>query len=59
MGDGAKITLDLVEKSGVTTITSVMDFGTKEARDAAMSTGMTDGMEMSYQQLDRLLAESM
>jgi hypothetical protein len=31
-----------------------MDFGTKEARDAAMSTGMTDGMEMSYQRLDEL-----
>jgi hypothetical protein len=31
-----------------------MDFGTREARDAAMSTGMTDGMEVSYQRLDEL-----
>jgi len=27
------------------------------ARDAAMSTGMTDGMEMTYRLLDDLLAE--
>ena len=29
----------------------------KEIRDAALKTGMTDGMEMSYQKLDELLAE--
>lgn len=57
MGQGANITLDFAEKDGVTTITSVMDFGAKEARDAAMSTGMTDGMEMSYATLDKLLRE--
>jgi uncharacterized protein YndB with AHSA1/START domain len=56
MGEGAMITLDLVEDDGITTITCLMDFGTKQARDAAVSTGMTDGMEMSYAQLDRLLA---
>jgi hypothetical protein len=37
-------------------MTSVMEFKTKQARDAAMSTGMTDGMEQSYQLLDGLLA---
>jgi hypothetical protein len=26
-------------------------------RDAAVKTGMTDGMEMSYRKLDELLAE--
>jgi uncharacterized protein YndB with AHSA1/START domain len=57
MGNGAMNTLDFAEKDGVTTITYVMDFGTKEARDAAMSTGMTDGMELSYQGLDGLLVE--
>jgi uncharacterized protein YndB with AHSA1/START domain len=45
------------EKNGITTLVTVMDFGTKEARDAAMSTGMTDGMEASYQNLDKLIAE--
>jgi uncharacterized protein YndB with AHSA1/START domain len=57
MGNGAMITLDLVEEDGITTLTALMDYGTKEARDAALSTGMTDGMEVSYQGLDRLAAE--
>ena len=59
MGNGAVIALELSEKDGVTTLVSVMDFGTKDAREAAMSTGMTDGMEMSYQRLDDMLAASM
>lgn len=29
----------------------------KEARDAALQTGMTEGMEMSYKNMDALLAE--
>jgi uncharacterized protein YndB with AHSA1/START domain len=58
MGDGALITVTFTEKNGVTTMTSRMDFKTKAARDSAMSTGMTDGMEQSYQLLDRVLAES-
>jgi uncharacterized protein YndB with AHSA1/START domain len=44
------------EKNGITTLVTVMDFGSKEARDAALSTGMTDGMEVSYQRLDALVA---
>jgi uncharacterized protein YndB with AHSA1/START domain len=55
MGEGALITTTFTEKDGVTTLTSLMDFKTKAARDAAMSTGMTDGMEQSYQLLDGLL----
>ena len=46
-----------VEKNGVTTLVTVMDFGTKAARGAAVSTGMTDGMEVSYQRLDTMFAE--
>jgi uncharacterized protein YndB with AHSA1/START domain len=57
MGEGAMIALDLVEEDGITTITCLMDFGTKQARDAAVSTGMTDGMELSYEQLDRLITQ--
>jgi hypothetical protein len=38
-------------------MTTAIDFGSKEARDAAVATGMTDGMEQSYQLLDRLLDE--
>ena len=58
MGDGALITVTFTERNGVTTMTSRMDFKTKAARDAALSTGMTDGMEQSYQLLDPLLAVS-
>jgi hypothetical protein len=34
-----------------------MIFNSKAERDAAIATGMTDGMEMSYEQLDALAAE--
>ncbi len=57
MGNGALITIELTERDGVTTLTMLMDYYTKAARDAAVATGMTDGMEMSYQQLDQLLPE--
>jgi uncharacterized protein YndB with AHSA1/START domain len=42
---------------GITTVTTLIDFGSKEARDAAVATGMTDGMEQSYQLLDTLFSE--
>ncbi len=58
MGSGAVITIELHERNGVTTLSTSMDFHTKEARDAAMATGMTDGMEMTYERLDQLLAKS-
>jgi len=62
LGDGypgseALVTITFTEAGGVTTVTSLIDFGSKAARDAAVATGMTDGMEQSYQLLDRLLAE--
>ncbi len=53
----AIITTTFTEEDGITTMTSLMDFGSKEIRDAAMKTGMTEGMEQSYQLLDRLLQE--
>ena len=53
----AIVTIAFADDAGMTTVTSLIDFGSKEARDAAVSTGMTDGMEMSYQLLDRLLGE--
>lgn len=57
MGDCTMITVDFADDNGATTLTCLMDFGTKEARDAAMSTGMTDGMEVNYEGLARLLME--
>ena len=56
-GNDALVTVTLTEDGGVTTLTSLIDFGSKEARDAAMATGMTDGMEQSYQLLDKVLTE--
>ena len=58
-GDEAIITITFTEHEGGTTLTTLMDFGSKEARDAAIATGMTDGMEQSYEQLDRQLAEGL
>jgi uncharacterized protein YndB with AHSA1/START domain len=57
MGEAALVRVELSEDRGITTMTSVMDFGNKRARDAAVATGMTDGMEQSYQLLDGLLAK--
>jgi uncharacterized protein YndB with AHSA1/START domain len=52
------VTTTFTEEGGITTMSSVIEYGSKEARDAAVKTGMTDGMEQSYQLLDRLLLES-
>jgi uncharacterized protein YndB with AHSA1/START domain len=39
----------------VTTLVCNLRFASQEARDGAMSTGMTDGMEHSYTRLDELV----
>jgi uncharacterized protein YndB with AHSA1/START domain len=52
----ALVTVTFSEDEGLTTVTTLIDFGSKEARDAAVATGMTDGMEQSYQLLDGLLS---
>jgi uncharacterized protein YndB with AHSA1/START domain len=54
--DPAHITLELSESAGVTTLVNIMRFASKEARDGAVSTGMTDGMEMGYARLDEMFA---
>ena len=45
------------EVNGITNVATSIKFASKADRDEAFSTGMTDGMEMSYQQLDGLLSE--
>jgi uncharacterized protein YndB with AHSA1/START domain len=62
MGDAhptnaAIVTVTFVEEAGATTMSTLVDFGSREARDAAVGTGMTDGMEQSYQLLDQVLVE--
>jgi uncharacterized protein YndB with AHSA1/START domain len=56
-GPEALVTVTFAEDAGVTTVTTLIDFGSREARDAAVATGMTGGMEQSYQLLDRVLEE--
>ncbi|MGD9981653.1 MAG: SRPBCC domain-containing protein [Hyphomonadaceae bacterium] len=52
VGDPCIVSLELSEQNGVTTLICTMKFASKEARDSAVSTGMTDGMEFSYARLD-------
>ena len=49
-------TLVLTEQGGKTTLTQTVLYASKEARDGALRTGMTDGMEAGYVRLDELLA---
>lgn len=55
MGEGSLQALMLTEVAGITTLTVRMDFYTRDARDAAIASGMTDGMEQSYARLDEAL----
>jgi uncharacterized protein YndB with AHSA1/START domain len=54
--DEALNTMVLTGERGKTVMTLTMLFASKEARDAAIKTGMTDGMEASYQRLDEIAA---
>ena len=47
----------LTETKGVTTLVMLIEYAAKEARAAAISTGMTDGMETSYERLDKVVGE--
>jgi uncharacterized protein YndB with AHSA1/START domain len=58
VGDPALISTDFTESNGVTTLTMTMTFPSKEARDGAVSTGMTDGMEMGYARIDDMLKQA-
>ena len=41
------MSLDLSEQNGITALVCNMMFASREARDGAVATGMTDGMEYS------------
>jgi uncharacterized protein YndB with AHSA1/START domain len=59
MGGGeASVTATFTEANGITTVTTLIDFGSKASRDASMATGMTDGMEQSYQLLEQVLSST-
>ena len=48
---------EFTEKAGVTTMRITQTYDSKEARDGACASGMDEGMEACYQQLDTLLAK--
>jgi hypothetical protein len=58
MGGEALVIGEFVEDAGVTTHTTTIRYASREDRDAAVKTGMTDGMEMSYKKLDAMLVEA-
>ncbi len=49
-------TLLLVERDGKTTVTNTILYSSQEARDAALKTGMAEGVAAGYDRLDDLLA---
>jgi uncharacterized protein YndB with AHSA1/START domain len=49
-------TIALSEKDGITTVTNTILYPSKEARDAALKTGMKEGVDAGYKRLDKLLA---
>lgn len=57
-GEPALISTDYTESNGVTTLTMTMKFASKEIRDGAVSTGMTDGMEIGYARLDDMFRQA-
>lgn len=61
MGCGGPIgtlvaTVELEEQGGGTRMTMTLAFDSREARDGALQSGMDQGMEAGYRQLDAMLA---
>ena len=54
-GEPSIITVTFDETDGVTNVSTSIKFASKADRDAAIETGMTDGMEMNYKRLDEML----
>jgi uncharacterized protein YndB with AHSA1/START domain len=53
----ALITVTFEEHDGATVMTTLIEYDSRTSRDEAVATGMTDGMEWSYKNLDGVLAE--
>lgn len=58
VGDPCLIALDFSEAGGITTLAMTMTFVSKDARDQAVTTGMTDGMEFGYARIDAMLEKA-
>lgn len=48
---------EFAENGGVTAMRITQTYDSKEARDAALASGMDEGMEAGYRQLDEVLAQ--
>lgn len=57
-GGETVVITEIVERHGKSTLTTTVRYSSREARDAALKTGMTTGMEAGYQRLDELLKET-
>ncbi|RUT32809.1 ATPase [Arsenicitalea aurantiaca] len=56
-GGETEVTQDFIPDGDGTIVAQRILFASREAREAGMATGMTDGMAMSFDALERLLAE--
>jgi uncharacterized protein YndB with AHSA1/START domain len=56
-GGETLVTHLFAERAGATTLTMIILYASKAARDGALKTGMTDGMDKGYARLDAMLAE--
>ncbi len=56
-GGRTQVTTQFTEADGKTLLTMTIVYASQEARDGALKSGMTEGMEMGYGKLDALLAE--
>ncbi len=56
MSHTAVVTITFQDVDGVTTVATLVEYASKEARDAALATGMTASMEQGYCRIDDLLA---
>lgn len=55
-GEPSIITVTFDEVDGITNVATTIKFASQADRDAALETGMTEGMEMNYKRLDEELA---
>lgn len=55
-GGETRVTTEFVERDGATEMVLTVRYASTAARDGALASGMTSGMEMSYARLDALLA---
>jgi uncharacterized protein YndB with AHSA1/START domain len=57
-GGETLVMTEIVEQKGKSTVTTTVHYASRDARDAALQTGMAQGMEGGYERLDDLLKET-